>query len=73
MTSPHDSSQDAEQRMLGAVPGVPALGRGPAADGDYSRHEYHQLATANRERYSPLRARVRFGRLGCRTIAPEMT
>src|SRR5437879_2679149 len=30
--------------MLGAVPGVPALGRGPAPDGDYSRHEYHHPA-----------------------------
>jgi len=30
--------------MLGAVPGVPALGRGPAPNGDYSRHEYHHPA-----------------------------
>ena len=27
-----------EQLMLGAIPGKPALGRGPVADGDYSRH-----------------------------------
>jgi molybdopterin-dependent oxidoreductase alpha subunit len=30
--------------MLGAVPGVPALGRGPAPDGTYARHEYHHPA-----------------------------
>ena len=30
--------------MLGAVPGVPALGRGPAPNGDYARHEYHHPA-----------------------------
>jgi hypothetical protein len=30
--------------MLGAVPGVPALGRGPAPEGEYSRHEYHHPA-----------------------------
>jgi molybdopterin-dependent oxidoreductase alpha subunit len=30
--------------MLGAVAGVPALGRGPGPVGDYSRHEYHHPA-----------------------------
>ncbi|MDX6563105.1 MAG: hypothetical protein QOD65_2919, partial [Gaiellales bacterium] len=44
MTSPPEKRQDAEQRMLGAVPGLPALGRGPDADGDHSRHEYHHPA-----------------------------
>jgi anaerobic selenocysteine-containing dehydrogenase len=37
-------THDAEQRMLGAIPGVPALGRGPDPDGGYSRHEYHHPA-----------------------------
>lgn len=35
---------DAEQLRLGAVPGEPALGRGPALSGGYSRHEYHHPA-----------------------------
>jgi molybdopterin-dependent oxidoreductase alpha subunit len=43
MTSPTDDSHDREQRMLGAVPNVPALGRGPAP-GRYSRHDYHHPA-----------------------------
>jgi molybdopterin-dependent oxidoreductase alpha subunit len=30
--------------MLGSVPGEPALGRGPAPDGRYSRHEYDHPA-----------------------------
>ena len=34
----------AEQRMLGAIPGEPALGRGPAPNDDYSRHEYDHPA-----------------------------
>lgn len=39
---PHEA--DTAERMLGALPGVPALGRGPAPKGDYSRHEYHHPA-----------------------------
>lgn len=35
---------DAEQRMLGAIPGEPALGRGPSMSGGYSRHEYDHPA-----------------------------
>ena len=30
--------------MFGAIPGKPALGRGPAVDGDHSRHPYHHPA-----------------------------
>ncbi|MFC5831428.1 FdhF/YdeP family oxidoreductase [Nonomuraea insulae] len=43
MTSPPEKRQDAEQRMLGSVPSMPALGRGPAPGG-YSRHDYHHPA-----------------------------
>jgi molybdopterin-dependent oxidoreductase alpha subunit len=43
MTSPLDEKQDAEQRMLGAVPNMPALGRGPVP-GKYYRHDYHHPA-----------------------------
>jgi molybdopterin-dependent oxidoreductase alpha subunit len=39
-----DQPGDAERRMLGAVPGQPALGRGPVPDGAYARHEYHHPA-----------------------------
>ena len=35
MTSRRGEGKDAEQRMLGAVPGVPALGRGPAPSEKY--------------------------------------
>src|SRR6476659_9353290 len=35
---------DAEQLMFGAIPGKPALGRGPAVDGTHSRHPYHHPA-----------------------------
>ncbi|GAB3841514.1 FdhF/YdeP family oxidoreductase [Dactylosporangium cerinum] len=42
---PHsDENHDAEQLMMGAVPGEPALGRGPVRNGGYSRHEYHHPA-----------------------------
>src|ERR1700745_840966 len=30
--------------MLGAIPGAPALGRGPSPGDDYSRHEYDHPA-----------------------------
>jgi molybdopterin-dependent oxidoreductase alpha subunit len=30
--------------MLGALPGVPALGRGPAGGGEFSQHDYHHPA-----------------------------
>jgi molybdopterin-dependent oxidoreductase alpha subunit len=39
-----DETHNAEQRMLGAIPGEPALGRGPIADGGYSQHEYEHPA-----------------------------
>jgi molybdopterin-dependent oxidoreductase alpha subunit len=38
------NSENAQDRMLGSVPGVPALGRGPAPDGGFSRHEYDHPA-----------------------------
>src|SRR5882672_6036703 len=44
MKNSPDPTRDAEQRMLGAIPGEPALGRGPAPSGDYSRHEYNHPA-----------------------------
>ena len=37
-------SREAQDRMLGAVPGSTALGRGPAASGGYSRHAYDHPA-----------------------------
>ena len=44
MASLTDTKHDAEDLMLGAIPGEPALGRGPAPDDDYSRHEYDHPA-----------------------------
>src|SRR5215813_1645903 len=44
MSATNNKSSDARDRMLGSVPGAPALGRGPAPDGCYSRHEYHHPA-----------------------------
>jgi molybdopterin-dependent oxidoreductase alpha subunit len=41
---PPEGRSDAEQRRLAAVEDAPALGRGPATDGQYSRHEYHHPA-----------------------------
>jgi hypothetical protein len=39
MSAADNDSSDAQDRMLGSVPGVQALGRGPAADGKFSRHD----------------------------------
>ena len=44
MAQPGDHPHHMEQLMLGAVPGEPALGRGPTPKGDHSRHEYHHPA-----------------------------
>jgi molybdopterin-dependent oxidoreductase alpha subunit len=44
MTAANGDSNAAQERMLGSVPGVPAAGRGPAQDGDFSRHEYQHPA-----------------------------
>jgi molybdopterin-dependent oxidoreductase alpha subunit len=44
MSAANGESSSAQERMLGAVPGLPAVGRGPAADGGFSRHEYHHPA-----------------------------
>ncbi|HZC52364.1 MAG TPA: FdhF/YdeP family oxidoreductase, partial [Mycobacterium sp.] len=41
---PSDRTGASEERMLGEIPGEPALGRGPADGGTYSRHEYHHPA-----------------------------
>jgi hypothetical protein len=41
---------DAEQVMLGAIPGKPALGRGPAVDGDYSRHPSIRRCVGRRQK-----------------------
>jgi molybdopterin-dependent oxidoreductase alpha subunit len=44
MSSPDKNIEDAAQRMLAAVPGAPALGRGPLPEGGFSRHEYDHPA-----------------------------
>jgi hypothetical protein len=44
MSAANDQRSDAPNRMLGSVPGVEALGRGPAPAGGFSRHEYHHPA-----------------------------
>jgi anaerobic selenocysteine-containing dehydrogenase len=44
MSATNDENTNLQDRMLGSVPGVPAVGRGPATDGAYSRHEYHHPA-----------------------------
>jgi hypothetical protein len=44
MPSRPENSDDAAQRMLGAVPAVPALGRGPRPTDEFARHDYHHPA-----------------------------
>jgi anaerobic selenocysteine-containing dehydrogenase len=44
MSSRSENSDDAAQRMLAAVSGAPALGRGPVSNGGFSRHDYHHPA-----------------------------
>jgi hypothetical protein len=44
MSSRSENSDDAAQRMLAAVPGAAALGRGPVSNGGFSRHDYHHPA-----------------------------
>lgn len=44
MPAANDRSVSAEDRMLGAVPGATAIGRGPASDESFARHEYHHPA-----------------------------
>jgi hypothetical protein len=44
MSAANNDSSDAQDRMLGSVPGAQALGRGPAPDGEFSRHDYHHPA-----------------------------
>ncbi|MBV8217379.1 MAG: cytochrome d ubiquinol oxidase subunit II [Solirubrobacterales bacterium] len=44
MSQAMNGSDEAAARMLGALPGSAALGRGPMPEGDYARHEYHHPA-----------------------------
>jgi molybdopterin-dependent oxidoreductase alpha subunit len=44
MPASDDRSSKTRDRMLGAVPGEMALGRGPEQDGKFARHEYHHPA-----------------------------
>ena len=44
MSSTSNETGDVQDRMIGSVPGVPALGRGPVPDGEFSRHDYHHPA-----------------------------
>src|ERR1700757_3900857 len=44
MSDSLNPTPDAEQLSLGAIPGKPALGRGPAVDSKHSRHPYHHPA-----------------------------
>ena len=44
MSSAGNESSEVQDRMMGSVPGVEALGRGPVPDGGFSRHEYDHPA-----------------------------
>jgi hypothetical protein len=44
MSAADNDSSNVQDRMLGSVPGFQALGRGPAPDGEFSRHDYHHPA-----------------------------
>jgi hypothetical protein len=44
MSATNNDSSDAQEGMLGAVPGALAVGRGPVPDGNFSRHDYHHPA-----------------------------
>jgi molybdopterin-dependent oxidoreductase alpha subunit len=44
MKQKSEFTHDAEQRMLGAIPGEPAIGRGPIPSGEYTRHQYDHPA-----------------------------
>lgn len=59
--SESDETVDSEQRMLGGVPGEPALGRGPAPWGGYSRHTYDHPAAGWGAAHSVARVLERAG------------
>ena len=44
MASLSHKTPNSEERMLGAIPGEPALGRGPIPDAGHSQHEYDHPA-----------------------------
>ena len=50
MSSTSDESRDVQDRMMGSVPGAPALGRGPVPDGGFSRHGYDHPAAGGARR-----------------------
>src|ERR1700757_3931782 len=61
MSDSLNPTPDAEQLMLGAIPGKPALGRGPAVDGKHSRHPYHPPAAGGGAAESVANVRARAG------------
>src|SRR5205814_9979269 len=61
MSDSLNPTSDAEQLMFGAIPGKPALGRGPAVNGDYSRHPYHHPAAGWRAAESVANVPARAG------------